>query len=113
MPGAPRRYAQTVKLIYTDQNRILVEHARNLLEGEGIAVGYRNEYVAGAAGEMAPTAAWLELWVLDDEDIDRARIILGHADEDASGPDRTCQACGETSPPAFGVCWNCGATITT
>lgn len=30
----------------------------------------------------------------------------------ADGPDWSCDACGESNPGTFELCWNCGATMT-
>lgn len=100
-----------MKLIYTDANRMLVEHARNIVENAGIGVLVRNEWTAGAAGELAPTDAWLELWVMDEADAPRAGAAIEAAQAADEGPERNCPGCGEASPASFAVCWNCEAEL--
>lgn len=101
-----------MKLVYTDQNRLLVEHARNVVENAGIEITLRNEWAGGASGEIAPTTAWLELWVVEDGDEARALAAIESAQREAEGPDRVCGNCGESSPAGFVSCWNCEAPLT-
>jgi hypothetical protein len=53
-----------------------------------------------------------ELWVFED-DAERARSVLGELErsETSDGPPVVCQACGQESPPNFGKCWSCGASL--
>ena len=100
-----------MRLVYTDQNRLLVEHARNVVENAGIEVTLRNEWVGGASGEVAPTAAWLEVWVVEDADEQPALAAIEAAQRTTDGPDRVCANCGEASPAGFAQCWNCEANF--
>jgi len=52
------------------------------------------------------------LWVEQDAHAPRAReVIEAYLHSSASGPPRTCPACGEENPPAFDLCWSCGAGL--
>ncbi len=62
--------------LFTHPNPMLVGYLRGVLESEGIRCHVRNEYLAGALGELPPTAIWPELWLLDEADLARARRIL-------------------------------------
>lgn len=79
-----------------------------LLEEQGIATLLRNQYVSMARGELPFTDTWPELWLVDDQDWDRARAILS-AQTTAANPaeEWTCARCGETSEGQFSSCWNC------
>lgn len=99
-----------MKLVYTSANSLLVAHVRNLIEAEGIGCRMRNEFLAGAAGELPPTECWPEVWV-EEADAVRAEAVVAaamSADVDA-GPPWRCAECGEENEGQFGLCWRCGA----
>ncbi|KUJ83726.1 DUF2007 domain-containing protein [Microbulbifer flavimaris] len=95
-----------MKLIYTHENRLLVELAKSKLEIAGIAVFLKNEYAQGATGELAPHQAWAELWLERERDYERALQLL----REDPGPDTDwqCRGCGEHNGAAFDYCWHCG-----
>jgi len=97
-----------MKRVFSSYNAILVHHARNLLEAEGIETELRNQMLSSAMGELPPAECQAELWVLRETDAARAEEILRRPA--ASGPDWTCAGCGERSGPQFTQCWKCGAT---
>ena len=92
--------------IYTDQTLLMVIHIKNLLESAHIPAELRNEYAAGAVGELSFIDAWPELWV-EYEDVARAKSIVEGYLSGASGEDWLCR-CGESNGPAFASCWACG-----
>ncbi len=94
-------------LIYTNSNRLLVENAKNMLENAGIELLVKNEYLAGAAGDLAPGDTWLELWLADLNDIPKARKILEVLESEVEGHDWNCANCNEVNYPNFNLCWNC------
>ncbi len=63
----------TMKLIYTNENTFLVNNIKNILENNGFTVTIKNEYVSGAAGDLAPFDTWLELWLINDEKLLKQR----------------------------------------
>jgi hypothetical protein len=95
-----------MKLIYTNENRFLVNNAKNLLDNAGIVVVLRNEFAVGGAGDLSPFDAWLELWV-DDLDYEKSMQVI----KDSLGSDDSlewvCGNCNETNDAAFDFCWNC------
>jgi hypothetical protein len=93
-----------LKRVLGSWNQTVVYHGRNLLQAQGIEVLVRNATLSSALGELPPTEA--ELWVMNDEDLQRAQEILSAGP--AAGPDWIC-ACGERSGPQFTQCWRCGA----
>ena len=97
-----------MKKVYTNENRFLVGNARNLLEAEGIEVVLRNEHASSAMGELSPIDTWMELWVVEDRDYDRACAVLDAALSDASAPGWQCPGCGEANDASFELCWQCG-----
>lgn len=96
-----------MKLVYTHPSSIAVAQARNALEQAGLACILRNEYAAGAMGELAPISVWPELWVLRDRDYERAMLVLTQASAEIREADWDCQRCGRQSPATFEVCWHC------
>ena len=96
-----------MKLIYSHQNGLLVEHAKNLLASEHIEVQLRNEHLSGGAGELAPTDCWLELWVVNEKDFERAETLIETLTTSAVLEDWICPNCGEKNYPSFKLCWNC------
>lgn len=95
-----------MKLIYTHENRLLVELAKSKLEIAGIAVFLKNEYAQGATGELAPHQAWPELWLERERDYERALQLL--REDSGPGTDWQCCGCGEHNGAAFDYCWHCG-----
>ena len=94
-----------MKRVFSSFNQTAVYHARNLLENEGISTQMRNTVLSSAMGELPPSECQAELWVAD-PDAAAASAIL---QRQASGPDWTCAACGETAGAQFTQCWRCGA----
>lgn len=95
-----------MKLAYTDENRLLVEHVKNLFEQAGIEVWLKNEFIAGGAGELAPLDTWLELWVSDNE-VNVAKALLNEALAKTAQADWVCHKCGERNGANFELCWQC------
>lgn len=96
-----------MRMVYTNDNRMLVGNARNLLEAEGIELLVKNEFAGGVIGELSAFDAWVELWVTDDADYQRACDILASALSDSDEPDWHCDGCGEINDTAFEYCWRC------
>lgn len=96
-----------MKLIYTHENRFMVANAHNILAQAGIEVVWKNEFAAGAIGEISPFDTWPELWVIDEADYDRAVLTITHAVSTSNEPEWACATCGETNDAAFETCWNC------
>jgi hypothetical protein len=97
-----------LKLVYTHPNIALVTQAQSLIEHEGIECALRNEYASGAVGELAPISAWPEVWVVDDNDFDRAVAIVEASRQDIDEADWRCPGCGSSNPATFESCWHCG-----
>ncbi|MCP1673044.1 hypothetical protein J2T57_000136 [Natronocella acetinitrilica] len=99
-----------MKCIYSSHSPLLVSHMRNLLEAAGIRCQTRNMGLAGAAGELPPTAIWPELWVEREIDYQRAEQLVEEAQRDPPpGQSWRCPDCGETLEAQFDQCWQCGA----
>ena len=89
---------------------ILAGHLHGVLEAADIPCLLRNQFLAGAAGELPLNECWPEIWVIEDGDAERARRILT---EQAPGDSCLseawrCDGCGEILEAQFAACWNCG-----
>ncbi len=96
-----------MKLLYSNENRFLVSHAKNLLELAGIELVVKNEYAAGAVGDLSPFDTWMELWLRNDNDEQEAQAVLKSAFNTDIGPDWRCAHCQEMNGAAFAGCWQC------
>jgi hypothetical protein len=96
-----------LKLVYTHPSHVAVAQARSALDNANISCVMRNEYAAGAMGELAPIDVWPELWVLRDRDFERATLVLAQARAENCEADWLCPRCGSHSPATFEVCWHC------
>jgi hypothetical protein len=82
---------------------------RGLLEHAGIECITRNEQLAGALGDIPFLECEPELWVLHDEDLERAQKILdAHRAPAGTASQWRCSRCGELIEGQFGACWQCG-----
>lgn len=81
------------------------------LANEGIVCLVRNDELSSALGEIPFVEIYPELWVVDDEVLPRARLLLeSWLREEAADPGDawSCPRCGETHEAQFGSCWQCG-----
>ncbi|MCY4078240.1 MAG: DUF2007 domain-containing protein [Acidobacteria bacterium] len=87
-----------------------VAHVRHVLEAHGIECRIQGEYRSGAVGEIPPSEAWPELWVVDPADAVEAQRLVDEAIQGAEtdAPGWTCSRCGEPNEGQFSACWKCG-----
>jgi hypothetical protein len=97
-----------VKRVFRAASLLQVAHARNVLLSAGIDSELRNQYLAGALGELPMLETWPQLFV-DDADEFRALRALKEAAAPPRGSPWVCEACGEQLEPQFTSCWRCGA----
>ena len=102
-----------MKVVYSASNLVMVAHYRSLLESNGVPCRIRNEFLAGAAGELPPVECWPQLCV-DDHVESRARAVLKAMIEAPQGSGAeaswTCGGCGELIEGQFTECWQCGGS---
>ena len=85
----------------------------DLLADRGIRARIFNANASSLAGELPIDASLPQVWVERVDEAPRAReLIDGFLRATSSGPPRECRACGEENPPAFDLCWSCGASLT-
>jgi len=96
-----------LKLIYTNENRYLVHNIQNIVVNAGISIMLKNEFAAGAAGDLVPHETWLELWVLNDADYDKTMLLIDASFSHDNEADWICNNCEEQNNASFDFCWNC------
>lgn len=96
-----------MKLLYTNENRYLVNNIQNIVDNAGISTMLKNEFAAGAAGDLVPHETWLELWVIEDRDYDKAVLLLDNTFSKPLDATWLCNQCKETNNASFEFCWNC------
>ncbi len=97
-----------MKRVYEAPSVIWAGHIKNVLEQHGIDCIVRNAFLGGGVGELPPSEALPEVWVMEDADYARARELLMAVLEAPPGRDWCCPRCGESIEGQFGACWSCG-----
>jgi len=98
-----------MKRVHSAEHGLMTERIKDILEQEGINCMIKNLTLSGAMGEIPSMECWPEVWVLEDEDYDRAKAIvedLMKTSTEYRTPWR-CK-CGEKIEGQFTDCWNCG-----
>ena len=96
-----------MKLVYTHENKLLAENAKNILDLAGIESYLKNEFASGAAGDLVPSESWPEIWLLDESDYDQAIAVLSVLEKKQTEADWECMRCHESNAATFEICWNC------
>ena len=97
-----------MRMVYTNENRLIVANAKNILEARGFEIFVKNEHASSIVGDISAFDSWVELWVVDDADYAAACSVLANAlskDGDAAW---ICRDCGEENDASFEWCWQCG-----
>ncbi len=97
-----------MKRVFRAASLIQVAHARNVLLTAGIQSELRNQYLAGALGDLPMLETWPQLYV-EDGDEQAALRALARAAAAPTGVAWTCELCGEVLEPQFTNCWRCGS----
>jgi rubrerythrin len=99
-----------MKKVFVSQNLVEVEMRKDRLEQAGIQCMIKNQRASGLAGEIPFAEVFPEVWVLHDQDYDKAQQLI--EDEtvalQSSQGHWTCHGCGERHENQFGACWKCG-----
>ena len=97
--------------LYQAADRIEAQLIRDLLERHRIETRVFGDYLTGALGEL-PADIYPTLWVVEDDDVPRARELLQRWFDDnadrAAGRSWVCRGCGELLDASFDLCWRCG-----
>ncbi|MFN2385940.1 MAG: DUF2007 domain-containing protein [Thermoanaerobaculia bacterium] len=100
-----------MRKVHSALDPLAVANLRNLLLQEGIETEVRTPFLAAASGDVPFTECWSQLWVVDDEDHDRAEELIRRALAPRAGAGRPwkCPDCRETVDSQFEACWRCGS----
>jgi hypothetical protein len=96
-------------MVYTNESPVLVSNAKNILINEGLSISVRNEH--SSTGGHA-NFAFMELWVDQDRDYEKAISLLTPLGEESSEDNWHCSICEEENDPSFEVCWKCNGDAT-
>jgi hypothetical protein len=96
-----------MKLIYTNENRIMVMNVKNVLNNNGYQVIVNNEFASSASGGLAPFDTWPEVWLLEDEDFEEAKKVIASINAELSLITWKCKDCNEVNDQTFDFCWKC------
>ncbi len=101
-----------MRKVYASDDSVFIGHVRQVLENHAIPCIVRNDFLAGGAGELPVNETWPEIWVTDDRDFDRARVLVDAtvATAHVSEPSWRCASCSERMEGQFTDCWRCGAS---
>jgi hypothetical protein len=85
-----------------------VYSVKNVLELNEIQSQVKNEYTHTIGGGLGLANTLAELWLLHDEDYDRAKAVI--ETQILHPPPLSpwiCDKCGEMNEGSFQVCWKC------
>ena len=99
-----------MKRVFRAASLLEVAHARNVLTAAGIDSELRNQYLAGALGDLPMLETWPQVWVEDALE-SAALSALQNAATAPPGASWVCSQCGEELEPQFTTCWRCGASF--
>jgi hypothetical protein len=94
-----------MELVYSNDQLLMVNNVKNLLQSANIDSQLKNEFLAGGAGDLSPLDTWPELWV-DEQDVDKAKAVIDNMNNDSSVV-WSCGECKEENPAGFDICWQC------
>ncbi|RMG34717.1 MAG: DUF2007 domain-containing protein [Gammaproteobacteria bacterium] len=99
-----------MRRLYQAQDEIEAQLLSDYLAASHIPTTVLGRYQSAAAGELS-ALAFPSVWVLEDRDLPRARVLLAEFLQRRQGPGGAaawhCE-CGEQIGPEFDLCWRCG-----
>lgn len=98
-----------MKLLTRADNLMIATLWQQMLETAGIRCEVRNRYIGAAVGELPADQVAPQIWLRDDRDEERARLLLDELRRPKHLPSWNCFACGEVVEGQFFQCWNCEA----
>lgn len=93
-----------MKMVYTNENSVLVSSAKNMLVHHGLFVSVKNEHNSTGGHVLL---ANMELWVNHDSDYAKAMELLSNLDNTKISEEWICSGCNEKNDASFEICWNC------
>ena len=97
-----------MKLIYKHDNVAVLHSAKNVLALNDIESFVKDEQSGPTGARFGASNVFMELWLKDDEDFERAASIIEHEIENPEiKKSWICAACREENEGSFELCWNC------
>ena len=96
-----------MKLIFSHESSVIAGNIKNILDLERIEVVLKNEFASGGVGDLSAFDAWVEVWLVNDKDEDKALSIIEEATNSAQKPSWFCKHCKEENAGSFELCWQC------
>lgn len=97
-----------MKHVYTHDNIAVLHSVKNILALHDIEAFVKNEHIVSIGVRHGIENTFLELWILDDKEFDRAHSIIEDEVENAEpGDPWVCANCKEENESSFEVCWKC------
>lgn len=98
-----------MRKVYSCSSLIELSPFKFSLEAEGIKYLIKNEFSQGAVGELPPTESWPQIWVINDQDFDKAEqlCIEVESKQQESTSEWFCRNCDEINASSFEYCWQC------
>lgn len=92
-----------MKKILSSADITLLCFYKNLLDDSDIPAFIKNYYLLSGAGDIPPNECVPELWILNDDNLQKAKSLL------ITPLDSAWQClCGEKISGQFAQCWKCG-----
>jgi hypothetical protein len=100
--------------IYSNENVILVNHIKNLLDNSGISSFVKNENMQNY-GVGVGSISWPELWLHNAEREKKATALIKQnaKTESQASENWKCTSCSEINEPQFNICWKCNQSANT
>lgn len=100
-----------MKRVFTSADPVQAGLLHSVLEQAGIPCLLRNQYLAGALGDLPFNDCWPQLWVLHDADVRAALRLISERVPAVTVvlPGWECSVCREHLEGQFHQCWRCGA----
>jgi hypothetical protein len=95
--------------VYSAQHLADAQMLVDMLRERNVEAFIKNASLQGMIGEL-PATTWPQVCVLKERDLGTARMVVEAYERRKRAPigdDRTCEACGESSPGNFELCWKC------
>ena len=97
-----------MKLLYSNENMLLIHSIKNVLEHNGISCIINNEHGFTMGAEFGIANTTMELWLPDASDFEKASTIVDtQILHPKIGEAWICDKCGEQLAGNFTQCWNC------
>ena len=97
--------------VFEDFDFSLVGRLQSLLEANGIETFLKNQFGFGGTGELPFVETVPQLFVLQEEDEERAKQLIAEAEKDVKENDPwICPQCKTKIEGRFTECWNCAET---